>query len=180
MRELGNRSPALRALIDRLELSQLQAKRNSLLKKNELKKTQPYWRSQSPGDHAGSAEEALDLIISPPGNAPLLFSFMAQLEEALDTHDTYGSIMRIVPCCDQGTVITILAQPSKLSDLLDKLGNMPGVEKVEEEPLVDPAVPALPKRFSFLTGLGVIPSKRIRVALKGTEMAEEDLVPVLA
>ena len=161
MKELVGRTQALRELSD------------SLAEKNELKKMQVYWRNQPVGNLAGLVEEAVDLVISPADNAARLFRFIGQLEGTL--HDRQVGIKHMAPSWDWGTVITILPRSRTLADLIDKLDNMTDVEKVEAEPLAGSAISTFPKRFGFLTRLGISPSKRIHVTLKQTSIARQEL-----
>lgn len=164
MGRLEKRTQTLRELPNPLGLS------DSVVKVNELTKTRAYWRNQSRGDFTGLADEAVDLVISPPGNVARLLGFICQLEKVLDGHDTYGSVMRIVPSGHRGVVITISGQPSRVSNLIDRLGDMPGVEKVEMEP----AISGIPRRFEFLTKPGSSPSSRVvRVTLEPTDQASQ-------
>jgi len=131
-----------------------------------------YWSKQLPDDRKDLVEEAVELVVPPPANAAQLLRFMCQLEEKFhDNYDNYASIMRTVSSWNRGTVITILLEPNRLPNLLDKLGNMPEVEKVEEEPLARGASSSFPKKFGTLPWSSISPSKRIRVTLKETVMA---------
>jgi len=112
----------------------------------------------------GFVEEAVELVVHPPGKAAQLLRFMSRVEEALG--DIYASIMYTVGSWDWGTVITIRLQPATFSSLLDKLGNMPEVEKLGEEPLARDAFSSFPKKFRVLPRSSISPSKRIRVTLK--------------
>lgn len=125
-----------------------------------------YWSKQLLDDSESSVEESVEMVIPPPANAAQLLRFTCQLEERL--HDNYASIMHLVGSWDRGTVITILLKPGRLSSLQDKLGNMPEVEKVVDEPLASDASFSFPKIFRELPGPGINPSKRFRVTLKET------------
>jgi len=136
-----------------------------------------YWSKQSPENHGGFVEEVVELVVPPSANATRLLSFMCQLEERLndpDNHNHYhASIMHTVGTWDWGTVITVLVRPTALSSLVDQLGNMPEVEKVEEEPRARGAFSSFPKKFGALPRLGISPSKRFRVTLKETSVAQK-------
>lgn len=139
-----------------------------------------YWSKQSPDYREDSAEEAVELVVPPPTNATRLLRFMCQLEESFHyNRDNYAYITHSVGSWNRGTVITILLQPSRLTSLLDKLGNITEVEKVEEEPVAKGAVSSLPKEFGVLPRSSISPSKRIRVTLKETSMASQKPVVVL-
>jgi len=171
MREVDRRTQVLTELSGSLGFSDM------VVKTNELKKTRPYWRNQPLGDRKALDEEVVDVVI-PPHNVAIQFRFITQLEKILDDYNSHGNIIRIVPSWDRGTVIAISMRPSKLNSLLDKLGNMPEVEKAEEienELSGQPAVPIFSKRFELLTRSGIKPSKKVRVTLKESEEAENGL-----
>jgi len=102
---------------------------------------------------------------------------MYELEEKLQ--DNYAGIMHTVGSWDLGTVITIWLYPTRLSSLLDKLGNMPEVEKVDEEPLASGASSSFPEKFGVLPRPSIIPGKRLRITLKETGIASQGLATVL-
>ena len=134
-----------------------------------------YWSRQFPDDRKGLGEEVVELVDPPPADAARLLRFMCQLEERLhDKYYNYASIMHTAGSWHRGTVITILLKPARLSGLLDKLGNIPEVEKVEEQPLARDASASFPKKFGVLPMSSISPGKRIRVTLKETEMARKD------
>ena len=91
---------------------------------------------------------------------------MCQLEERL--HDNYASVMRMVGSWDGGTIMTIPVKRTALFGLLDQLGNIPEVEKVEEETLARDAFSSFSKKFKILSKSNIRPSKRISVTLKET------------
>lgn len=127
---------------------------------------QIYRRKQSLENLEGRGEEAIELVVSPVANAARLLRFMCQLEEKLD--DKHESILHTVGSWKRGTIITILLQPARLSVLLNKLGNMYDLEKVEEEPLESGGFSSFPAHFGVLPRLSISPSKRVRVTLKQT------------
>ena len=134
---------------------------------------QIYWSKQLPEGSEGFVEESVELVVPPPADAAQLLRFICQLEERLhDKYDDYASIMHTVGSWDRGTVITILLKPDRLSSLQDKLGNMPEVEQVDEEPLASGASSSFPEKFGVLPRPSIIPSKRLRVTLKETGIQE--------
>jgi len=153
---------------------------DSLVRKNEPERTEVYWRNQSLGQRGDPGEVEAELVIPRPNNADMLLRFMGKLEQTL--HYNYASIKRMVPSWDWSTVITILLWSPTLTNLLDKIGNMPDVEMVEEEPLGDGALSGFPRKFRLLPRSNISVSKRIRVTLKETDVArqEPELIPVLA
>jgi len=63
--------------------------------------------------------------------------------------------------------ITLKLQKSvSLGNMLDELVNMPGKEKVEEEPLARQVFSSFPKKFGALLESSISPSKRICISLK--------------
>jgi len=143
-----------------------------------------YWNKQSPGDRKRLVEEAVELVVPPTANAARLLRFMCQLEENLRDKDednrNYASIMHTVGSWDWGTVITLTLRPTRFSTLLDKLGNMPEVEKIEEEPPAGGDLSSLPNKFRVLPRSSINPSRRIRVTLKQTNMANHKVTTVLS
>ena len=97
MKNQGGRTKELEELVNSLTSPSSSGPSDSLVKNNELKKTQVYWRNRSPENPVGLVEEAVDLVIPSLDNASRLLRFIDQLEETLHDHDTYGSIMRTVP-----------------------------------------------------------------------------------
>ena len=138
---------------------------------------QVYRNSHSLKECGHLVEEAVELVIPAPANTAWLLRFMCHLEEIL--HDDFASIICTVGSWDRGTVITIVPHSATLSSLLITLANMPEVEKVEEEPLERGTFSSFTKKFRLLPSLGINPSKRIRVTLKETDMAKQQLVTML-
>lgn len=127
---------------------------------------QVYQNRRSSKERDDPVEEAVELLVPPSVNTAQLLRFMCQLKEKLD--DNYAGIMSMVGSWDQGTVITIRLQPARFSGFVDKLGNMPEVEKVEEEPLARGAFSRSLEKFWGLPKLSISLSKRIRVTLEET------------
>ncbi len=128
-----------------------------------------YRSNQLSKDHGDFVEEAVDLVVPPPANAARLLRFMCQLEEGLpDNYSNYTNIIHTVGSWDRGTIITISLKLTALSSFLNKLGNMPDVEKVEEEPLPRGVFSTFHKKFWTLPRSRNSPSKRVRVTLKET------------
>lgn len=116
--------------------------------------------SQEDGDTPDVFAE-VQLVIPPPASTAQIMRLMEQLEQIL--HNNYASITHTVGLWDKGTAITILLQLDNLSAILDKLGNIPEVEKVEEETL---ARDAFSRGLRMLVKSSVGPQKRILVRLK--------------
>ncbi|GEM_PF-4874936 len=172
MREADRRTQVLTELSGSLGFSDM------LVKTSELKKTRSYWRNQAPRDYRVPGEEAVDIVIPPHDNAAMQFRFITQLQKILDDYDSHGSIIRMVPSSCRGTVITVSIKLSKLTCLLDRLSDMPEVEKVEKienELPGQSAVPVFPKRFEFFTRSAIQANKRVHVTLKEGNGAENSL-----
>lgn len=72
----------------------------------------------------------------------------------------------------------ILVQPTTLVNLLERLENMPEVEKVEEEPTAKGDFSSFPKKFRVLSRANISLSKRLRLTLKESSMAKQEPVTV--
>lgn len=138
---------------------------------------QVYRNSHSLKERDGCVEEMVELVIPPPANATQLLRFMCQLGGML--HDDFGSIISTVGSWNSSTVITVRTSSTTPADLLIQLANMPEVEKVEEQPLPRDTFPSLTKNFRLRPRLRISLSKRLRVTLKETEVAKQELAPVL-
>lgn len=133
---------------------------------------QVYRDSQSPKEHNGGVEEAVELVIPPPADATRLLRFMCQLAEML--HDDFGSIISTVGSWNSGTVITVRTNSATPAELLIHLANMPEVEKVEEQTLSRDIFSDLTKKFTLRPRLRVSLSKRLRVTLKETARVKQE------
>lgn len=133
-----------------------------------------YWRKQLPEDRESLVEKAIELVVSPAAKAARLLRFMCQLEEGLNDNDSYdcACIMHTVGSWDRGSIITLSLGNNPLENFLEGLANMTDVEKIEEEPLAEDAFSSYPKKFGTLPGSSISSSKRVRVTLKETDMAE--------
>ena len=72
-----------------------------------------------------------------------------------------------------GTTITILMQPSKISNLMIKLAHMPEVERIEEQPFAAYAVSSLRNRATALLGASIKSARRVLVLPKVSGQALE-------
>ncbi len=78
----------------------------------------------------GTLVKEAQLVIPPPFDAARLLGFIFQLEDVLN-----ATIVQQVGSWDRATAITILLnRAAPLTDILDKLGRMPDVDSVREEP----------------------------------------------
>ena len=119
------------------------------------------------GDSSGTLVKEAELVILPPDEATRLLRFAYQVEEALE-----ATIVQQVGSWNKGTAITIrLQKVTPLVDILDRLGKMPDVEEVSEQPAT--------KRNPFgssqksIAKLRPRPRKKFLVTLKQTSSAEE-------
>jgi len=119
------------------------------------------------GDSSGTLVKEAELVILPPIDAARLLRFAYQVEEALES-----TIVQQVGSWDKGTAITIrLRKVTPLVDILDRLGKMPDVEDVREQPAA--------KRDSFsssqksIAKLRVRPRKNFLVTLKQTSPVKQ-------
>jgi hypothetical protein len=181
MKDQNGRNDSLRQIVDILTNSASSGHSDTRVEKSGLNRTQAYRRRWAPENPGSPVEEAISLFIS-AGSDPRPLRFIGQVEEILHAHDTYGTIVNMAPFCGGRVVISIMARPVKINNLIDKLQSMPEVEKVDVEPLADDAVPDLPRKFGFLARLGASPSKKVSVILREPVPAERKLepVPVLA
>jgi len=111
-------------------------------------------------DSSGTLVKEAELIILPPIDAARLLRFAYQVEEVLE-----ATIVQQVGSWDKGTAITIhLRGVTPLVDILDKLGKMPDVEDVREQP---PAKRDSPSFLSESTAkLRIRPRKKFLITLK--------------
>ncbi len=119
------------------------------------------------GDSSGTLVKEAELVILPPIDAARLLRFAYQVEETLE-----ATIVQQVGSWDKGTAITIQLRNIALSvDILDRLGKMPDVEDVSEQPAT--------KRNSFgfpqksIAKLRIRPKKKFLVTLKQTSTAKQ-------
>ena len=118
-------------------------------------------------DSTGTLVKEAELIILPPIDAARLLRFAYQMEEALET-----TIVQQVGSWDKGTVITIqLRKVTPSVDILDRLGKMPDVEDVREQPA------AKHNPFDFpqnsIAKLRIRPKKKFLVTIKQISPAKQ-------
>jgi len=108
-----------------------------------------------------------ELVIPLPFDAARLLRFIFEVEEALD-----AIIMQQVGTWDKGTAITILLhRAAPLVDILDRLGKMPDVDSVREEPGAKYKSSSLPKKI--IANLKTRPQKELLVTLKQASPAKQ-------
>ncbi len=119
------------------------------------------------GDSSGTLVKEAELVILPPVDAARLLRFAYQVEEALE-----ATIVQQVGSWDKGTAITIqLRGVIPLVDILDRLGKMPDVEDVSEQPATKRNPFGFPQKS--IAKLRIRPRKKFLVALKQTSPAKQ-------
>ena len=118
-------------------------------------------------DSSGTPVKEAELIILPPVDAVRLLRFNCRVEGALE-----ATIVQQVGSWDKGTAITIrLRRVTPLVDILYRLGKMPDVEDLREQPA------AKRDSFSFsqksIAKLRLRPRKKFLVTLKPTSPAKQ-------
>ncbi len=119
------------------------------------------------GDSSGTLVKEAELVIPPPIDAAQLLRFTYQVEEALES-----TIVQQVGSWDKGTTITtMLRRVTPLVDILDRLGKMPDVEDVREQPAAKRNPFGFPQKS--IAKLRIRPKKKFLVTLKQTSPAEQ-------
>ena len=111
-------------------------------------------------------EGVVQLIIHPNTNIPWLFRFIDQLNGILFHDDIRGTIVRIVPCFNRSTSITLMLQTLNISNLVMKLAFMPNVTKVVEDSPSTLGFSCLPKRIRLLIDSSITLSKTLHLILE--------------
>ncbi len=107
------------------------------------------------------------MIILPPIDAARLLRFAYQVEETLE-----ATIVQQVGSWDKGTAITIqLRKLTPLVDILDRLGKMPDVEDVREQPATKRNPFDFPQKS--IAKLRIRPKKKFLVTLKQINPAKQ-------
>ena len=116
---------------------------------------------------AGPLVKVAELVIPPPVDAARLLRFIYHVEEALE-----ATIMQQVGSWDRATAITILLRrAAPLVNIIDKLGKMPDVDSVREEPGAKNKFAGFPRKI--VTEPQAHPQKELLVTLKQDSPAEE-------
>ena len=120
------------------------------------------YRNKHSLEEGRSLINEVELVIPPTGDAARLLRFVCQLEE---THkDSHSGIRQMVGSWDQGIVITIQLFNNPLVNFLDRLRNMPDVEKVEDEPTTSTVFSSYSQKFRGLPRSKTSP--RVQITLK--------------
>jgi len=106
--------------------------------------------------------EEVQMVIPPPVDANQLIRFVSRVEEMLQSR-----MLQMVGSWKGDTAIIIaLPKPTPLANLLDKLGEIPEVGTIGEEPLTGEADPSLFKKVAAIPRLKTRIRKTIFVTLK--------------
>jgi len=109
--------------------------------------------------------EEVQMVIPPPVDANQLIRFVRRVEEMLQSR-----MLQMVGSWKGDTAITIaLPKPTPLANILDKLGEIPEVGTIGEEPLTGKADPSLFKKVATMPRLKTRFRKTIFVTLKNGE-----------
>ena len=119
-------------------------------------------------------EAVVDLVVPPSVKAAHLVEFTDQLEKTLD-----AKILFTVGSWDWGVAITIQTpKPMLLANLLDRLRDIPDVEKAEE-PRIRNGFHSFLKKFRIMSRSRTSLRKRILVSLKQRSVAKQGLATAL-
>ena len=118
-------------------------------------------------DSSGTLVKEAELIIPPPVDAARLLRFVYQLEGALE-----ATVVQQIGSWDRGTTITILLRRvTPLVDILDRLGKMPDVEDVKDQPAAKHSPFGSPQKS--IAKLRLRPRKKFLVTLKQASTAKQ-------
>ncbi len=108
--------------------------------------------------------EEVQLVIPPPVEANQLMRFASQVDEVLQSR-----VLQVVGSWQEGTAITTtLTTTMPITDILNKLGEMPGIETMGEKPLTGGGSPNLLKKATAIPRLHNRIRKTIFVTLEKT------------
>ena len=119
------------------------------------------------GDVPVTLIKKIKLCIPPPLDAARLLRFIFQVEGWLD-----ANIVQQAGSCHKGVTITILLnRAAPLFGILDRLGKMPEVDRVSEEPGIEQKSSSFPNKTIFTTETR--PQKEITVTLNQASPAKQ-------
>jgi len=106
-------------------------------------------------------EKEVEIIIplSPKVATAKSFRLMHELEKIVA--ENHGRIIRVVGSCNKGTVVTVILEPAKLDNLINKLANLANVNLLEEPQPVKSTAGSKINKFNSPMG----PSKKICLTL---------------
>ncbi len=113
--------------------------------------------------HAGSRGDTAELLIAPPADAGQIQRFVGEVESKLRT-----SVVRTVGSWGSGTTVTVLLKPDLALNLVQNLGDIAEVERVEESPLPSPrgGLFGFARQFRVRSEAGSTPKRKILVTLE--------------
>lgn len=120
------------------------------------------YRNKHSLEEGRSLINEVELVIPPTGDAARLLRFVCQLDETYK--DSHSDIRQMVGSWDRGIVITIQLFNNPLVNFLDRLRNMPDVEKVEDEPTTSTVFSSYSQKFRGLPRSKTSP--RVQITLK--------------
>jgi DNA-binding NarL/FixJ family response regulator len=93
-------------------------------------------------------EKEVEIIIplSSKVDTAKLFRLMHELEKIVD--ENHGRIIRVVGNCNKGTVVTVILEPAKLDNVINRLSNLANVNLLEEPQPVKSTVGSKVNRFN--------------------------------
>ncbi|MFC1932552.1 response regulator transcription factor [Chloroflexota bacterium] len=119
-------------------------------------------RSKKSEEGPSPMVEEIQVVLPPPIEANQLMRFTGRVEEAL-----HSRLLQVVGSWQEGTVMTVvLPIATSLADILDKLGNMPEIETVEEKLMTRQINPKLLKKAEDIPRLKNRARKTIFVTLE--------------
>ena len=113
-------------------------------------------------EHGDPMAEEVQMVIPPPVDANQLIKFVSRVEEMFQSR-----MLQMVGSWKGDTAIIIaLPKPTPLANILNKLGEIPEVGTIGEEPLTGKADPSLFKKVAAMPRLKTRIRKTIFVTLK--------------
>ena len=136
------------------------------------------WNIHSQKAHSSFFEESFEIVISPSSNSTGLKRLLYRLEEISRNNDNFARIMKTVGSRKRGVVITIITRWGTTYNLLERIGNMPEVEALEELATIS-VFSRLGRRFGFHPKSRGGSNVRARIIMKEKSMATQVPVNVL-
>jgi hypothetical protein len=109
-----------------------------------------YADSQFRNNNVGFSGQAIELALPPSTQSSKLYKFYNRLEEKFNNLVSSGFISHVQHSRSRGTTFTVKLVPTKDSEFLEVLNNMPEVEEVTEESNGGYAYPDLSHKFNVL------------------------------
>ena len=106
--------------------------------------------------------EELQLVLSPPVEANQLLKLAGRTEEKLQSR-----VLQMVGAWQEGTVMTVILNKSAaFSEVMDTFRNLPEIEDVTEQPVMDTISPKLLKKAEAMPRVKNRPRKTVFVTLE--------------